>query len=416
MRHIQKSSVFIACLAACLNALAAAFPNKNGTWDLTDPGAYDGGTVPTDNMVLGTGTYNANYQDWTFAGIWPNGKVVIDLSGTPTRRITLNGTNIMYPYNPGVWLELKSGTYDFSGKATQLGDGNNTRLTFSGGVEILNGGTIAGRSATKLGDHSVIIKDAGTKVYASAITASYTHDVSYNEYGTPDQTGVVVDVSSEAQVYLSGTESFQQGGGWALVRGTNTLVNLSGKYARVGGSNNRGSGLHVTDHASLTHTGSYFILQNAVTGYVGRTVTDNFGTLTTSGSLNLGSWGNNHRGNYLVAGANGTVSLGSVYGKGQDNWLVCSNGAMSVTGACLLDIARLDDGSGIKIVGEKPSFTCGGLLTLNNCTVEWQLPSKPYETSGALIAANSFASSGLKYVVRDITRFIAAIPQTTESR
>ena len=404
-------------LAGCLvagitsvTALGAAFPDKNGSHDLTDPAAWDGVWPQTSNVRMDNGgTFNCNTQDATFTGIWPNAKNVV-ITNNPGRTITLNGSNILYPYNGGVTMELRGGTWNFSGKNSQIGDGNKTKFTLSGGVKILNCGTLSGRTGTATGDHALEVKDAGTEVTAASLSSAYAHEVAYNEDGTPDQTGVVIDVHDGARMSLAG---FQTSGGWMLVRGDDTLIAVTSTYFRVGGSN-MGCGLHVTDGAVITHQGTYLILQEDSGDYLGKTLVDNGGSLTTSGTIELGAWGTTHHGNLLIAGLNGTVQVGGVYGKNVNNWLVASNGTLTVTGHCQIDVADEDKHTtGIRIAGHKPKFVAGR-CTIYRIALEWNLPDRPYETTGALIEAGSYTTSTLRYSINGLADFVKAIPETTE--
>lgn len=404
----------VGCLVAgvaSVTALGGAFPDKNGSHDLTDPAAWDGVWPQTANVRMDNGgTFNCNTQDATFPGIWPNAKDIV-ITNNPSRTITLNGANIIYPYNPGVTMEFRGGTWDFSGKSSQFGDANKTKFTLSGGVKIQNCGTLPGRTGTKTGDHALEVKDAGTEVAAASLSSAYAYEVAYNEDGAPDQTGVVVDVHDGAKMNL---KDFQTAGGWMLVRGLDTLVAVTSTYFRVGGSNNMGCGLHVTDHATIVHEGTYFILQEDSGDYLGKTLVDNNGQLIASGTVELGAWGGTHHGNFLIAGDEGTVEIGGVYGNGTNNWLVCSNGTITVKNHCQIDVPTdYKHTTGIRISGEKPKFTAG-LFTIYCTEIVWDLPNKPYETKGALITAGNYVSSTLKYAINGLADFVKAIPETTE--
>lgn len=401
-------------------AFGEVFLNVNASYDLSDIEAW-GGTFPTGTVRIDSaGVYSCNAQDMTFKSIQANAKNIV-ITNNPGRTISLtgNGGYILYPYNAGVTLEFRGGVYDFRGNTTQIGDVGKTRFTLSGGVNIVNAGSLNGRHGGSAGDHALIVTNAGTQIHTKSFSSSYKggEPVAYVPGCDPSAAGVVVDVSTGAKIAVNESNdggSFGNSAGWMLVRGEGTEVTVNAGNCNFGGASNTG-GVHVTDFAVFDHkTGNTIFKNNCITGGV-QVVADNHGEISLA-TCYLGSWTAGNFDNAIVAGADGKVTMKSVWANGSDNRLVCSNGTMRAEGNIQLEASDTDKGVGIVIDGDKPHLTCGGEMILNGTFLEWRLPRSGYTVSGALVSAGSFTvgGGGVKFVITGAEALQRNLKEKTE--
>ena len=350
----MKWILFAVVVAAMQSLSAATWTNATGSWDLSDPDNWEGGVLPTGSFYLSTsGTYNLNLQDVTFGGIWPNSVSVIDMTATPDRRLTLNGSNVMYPVNPSKTLEYRGGNVDFSSKDLEYGYASGTKLKFSGGVKVARAGKIWVRSSGKTGDHSFTVTDTGTEVGATSCESHYAGEIAYDPAaGDTSAAGVMMVFTNGSKTAFSGSMSL--GGGWTVMAGLGTTVSAKSNV-NVGNSDGNG-GLHVTGGASLD-SGTVTIYGTMSKGN-NCEIVDNFGTNTTS-YVYLGNSNGYGFDNRLVIGENGYFSAKVGYIYGTNNWIVCSNGTFVIDGGDnTLQIGgkSSDRSNGVLVYGPKADY------------------------------------------------------------
>ena len=137
-----KSGVFLLSVCVVLSSVRAdVFPNIGGTGDFTDPDAW-GTPLPSVAEFDAEGPFNATKGDATFSAfVNLAGSRVFDLTATPSRKITVNGTGDAWRIaNSDTSVELKGGVWDLKNKGNFLITNGvvNCSLTLSDGCVVTN--------------------------------------------------------------------------------------------------------------------------------------------------------------------------------------------------------------------------------------------------------------------------------------
>lgn len=272
----------LASMACAVSARGAVFPDADSSHDISSTAAWDG-AIPEIVEIDGDGViYNATSGDVTFGSVeLKDGNKTFDLTGTPTRKVTVNGgtNNTFRVSGNDTEVELKGGTWYFPntgsfsvGKVDTSSNtgGKGSTLTLSGGCVVTNAGLVrAGTYAGVDGKTSkIVVRGSGTHLHSAYSGSAQSIALSRN-----DPTHAALEILEGGRFTMLGAVFNVDSGSSTSLIYPDARLTVSGedsycevKNFELGKDNHYGLKVEVLDQATLDVQNNLTVASGANSG------------------------------------------------------------------------------------------------------------------------------------------------------